>query len=326
MRQIKITREIKDSFASIIRRELSDPDSIISNAYSAIMVEKAKYSNLKDKYKILDELSNFERFLLLTPVEQENLIHQWDKNNPQLFRFKSKKTKRFKKNAFCFRILKALNYEKFRNVYAAEIAQVINVKTCPYCNAALTIVTQKSKGEKYARFQLDHYFPKSRYPLLSISFFNLIPSCNNCNQSKSSKPPSLGKDFHLYTEDNPKDLFEFEIPRLNVAKFILSRKQDDIEIILKSGLAGDIRNTDHHNKSFNIKGIYNTQKDVAEELLLKYIAYNKSQIDDLSAFLSLPKEIISRMIIGNYIDREDIHKRPLAKFQQDIARQLGLIK
>jgi hypothetical protein len=31
------------------------------------------------------------------------------------------------------------------------------------------------------------------------------------------------------------------------------------------------------------------------------------------------------MIIGNYIDKEDIHKRPLAKFTQDIAREAGLI-
>lgn len=325
MRQIKITKNIKDSFGKLIDRELKK-DSILKKAESDIDTLKKKYSTNNDKYKVLDELSNFKTFLLFTPKEQEVFIKKWDKIHPNLFRFKSKKTNRYRQNDFCNEIIKALNYKGFRDVYATEIAQVINVKTCPYCNAALTVVTEKERGVYNARFQLDHYFPKSRYPLLSISFFNLIPSCNNCNQSKSSKPPALNKDFHLYTEENTKELFEFEIPKHNVVKYILSRKQEDIEIIFKSGLDGNIKNTDHYNDSFNIKGIYATQKDVAEELLLKYIAYNKTQIDDLSELLSLPPDIISRIVIGNYIDRESIHKRPLAKFQQDIARQLGLIK
>lgn len=326
MRQIEITKEIKDSFEELIGRELKNIDSILTNAESDINTLKGKYSINSDKYKVLDELSNFKTFLLFTPKEQEVFIEKWDKIHPNLFRFKSKKTNRYRQNGFCNKIIKALNYQGFRDKYATEIAQIIKVKTCPYCNAALTVATEKKDGRYNARFQLDHYFPKSKYPLLSISLFNLIPSCNNCNQSKSSKPPRINNDFHLYTEDNPKELFEFEIPKKNVAKYILFRKQTDIEIVFKSGLDGNDIYTDKHNKEFQIDGIYRTQKDVAEELLIKHIAYSKTQIENLSGFLKLPPEVVSRMVVGNYTDREDIHKRPLAKFQQDIARQLGLIK
>ena len=301
------------------------PQSALDKAQSAILLEKGKYNATNNRYKVLDELSDFRGFLLKTPREHDILIKRWNKMFPTLF-WRKAKNGHYKKTAFCERILKALNYEGFREKYAKEIASIINLKTCPYCNAALTIVANSSIGKKKARFQLDHYYAKSKHPLFCISFFNLIPSCGNCNQSKGSKNVLLGKDFHLYTEANTKDLFEFEIPKQNVAKFIFSKNREDIEIVFKSGSSGNDKNTIHHNNAFDIDGIYETQKDVAEELILKHLAYSKSQIDDLSNLLKLPSSVINRMVIGNYVDREDIHKRPLAKFTQDIARQLGLIK
>lgn len=301
------------------------PQSSLSKAQSAILVEKGRYKPTNSRYQVLDELSEFKGFLLKTPREQDKLIKRWNKMYPSLFLRKAQNG-RLQKTAFSERILKALNYDGFRESYAKEIAKIINLKACPYCNAALTIVANSSIGKKKARFQLDHYYAKSKHPLLCISFFNLIPSCGNCNQSKGSKNVLLGKDFHLYTDATPKDLFEFEIPKQNVAKFILSKNREDIVIVFKSGSSGNDKNTIHHNNAFDIDGIYETQKDVAEELILKHLAYSKSQIDDLSRLLGLPYSVINRMVVGNYVDREDIHKRPLAKFTQDIARQLGLIK
>jgi hypothetical protein len=35
--------------------------------------------------------------------------------------------------------------------------------------------------------------------------------------------------------------------------------------------------------------------------------------------------LIDRLLIGNYMDETDIHKRPMSKFMQDIAQQLGII-
>ncbi len=35
---------------------------------------------------------------------------------------------------------------------------------------------------------------------------------------------------------------------------------------------------------------------------------------------------IDRIILGNYTDITDIHKRPLSKFMQDIAEDVGLTK
>jgi len=34
--------------------------------------------------------------------------------------------------------------------------------------------------------------------------------------------------------------------------------------------------------------------------------------------------ISNRLIVGNYVEPENIHKRPMAKFMQDLANQLEL--
>ena len=50
---------------------------------------------------------------------------------------------------------------------------------------------------------LDHYLPKSKYPLLAITLPNLIPSCSDCNRNKMVYIPKCIEDapFHPYFDD-----------------------------------------------------------------------------------------------------------------------------
>jgi hypothetical protein len=78
-----------------------------------------------------------------------------------------------------------------------------------------------------------------------------------------------------------------------------------------------------------IKAIYSQHVDVVEEMVWKAKIYNQSYQNSLrAAFLKYhpsPADF-NRFILGNYTNPKDIHKRPLSKFVQDIARQLKLIK
>lgn len=57
----------------------------------------------------------------------------------------------------------------------------LGVKVCPYCNR---MYTMKVFGKHKIRPDFDHFYPKSVYPYLAISLFNLIPSCSMCNRKK----------------------------------------------------------------------------------------------------------------------------------------------
>jgi len=54
---------------------------------------------------------------------------------------------------------------------------------------------------------LDHHLPQSKYPDLTICVFNLIPTCDFCNNAKRSKFPSSAEEqtIHPYYDDFTKD-------------------------------------------------------------------------------------------------------------------------
>lgn len=56
-------------------------------------------------------------------------------------------------------------------------------KTCAYC----LIEELLAAGE--ANFELDHFFPRSRFPEKANDFYNLYYACHPCNKNKGAKWP-----------------------------------------------------------------------------------------------------------------------------------------
>lgn len=59
----------------------------------------------------------------------------------------------------------------------------LNIHICPYCNANYTRISVDGRF----RADLEHFFPQSLYPYLSVSLFNLFPACQTCNKLKSNR-------------------------------------------------------------------------------------------------------------------------------------------
>ena len=80
--------------------------------------------------------------------------------------------------------------------------------------------------------------------------------------------------------------------------------------------------------TFDIRGIYETQIDLVEEIILKARIYNDTyKATLLKEFPKLftKSSLSDRVLLGTYADEEDIHKRPMTKFIQDIAKSLSKI-
>jgi 5-methylcytosine-specific restriction endonuclease McrA len=80
---------------------------------------------------------------------------------------------------------------------------------CPFCNV------------KQVR-TLDHYLPKSKYPILSITPNNLVPSCSDCNKDKLVDSPTNSEEetLHPYFDDiEDADWLKAKIITLNPIKF-----------------------------------------------------------------------------------------------------------
>lgn len=221
--------------------------------------------------------------------------------------------------------------DRFRLVKSKGVwfADKLNVKACPYCNAQFTITTREKGSPKKAKFQFDHFYNKSSYPHLSISMYNLIPSCAACNVTKSKKPMGLASHYHPY-ESTIMDKMKFVLDNESVLNNILLNSIDAKIIKTRCEPTSPVYKNfvEEHCKLYDIEGVYANHADYAEEILAKALMYPESKKNELMKIAGLFKDkaTFQRYLLGNYPDEKDILKRPLAKFTQDIARQLKLIE
>lgn len=212
-----------------------------------------------------------------------------------------------------------------------EILKELNVNVCPYCNRMYTITLEKGG----VRPQLDHYYPKNIYPYLSVSLYNLIPSCSICNQKKSSLDPMEKPILNPYKEEFGSDVI-FEIcPTKNCYKYIVG-ESDDFEIKIKC-LNPEFEDKINNLKdTFAITEIYNKHKEYVIDILRNLAIYNQSQLDEYyNDFPKLfnknsldinekfaqndDKEIYSFAISNP--SKESWGNRPFGKLEHDIYKQ-----
>lgn len=229
-------------------------------------------------------------------------------------------------------VVDALCYDDVQEKIFPKYVKKLGIKSCVYCNAQYAISAKRGKtdaGKNYrATFTIDHYWPKSKYPHLATSFFNLYPTCATCNQTKSTRDPI----FELYVkptdpveERNP---FEFRLDKASFVKYSMSGDADDLEIKFGTRTGIPAQRATEYENYFHVEKLYGNLKDTVEEVIWKYRVYNKAgrqALKDSYEHLLPHERDWNRFVLGNYDKEEDIHKRPLAKLVQDVAKELGVI-
>lgn len=271
-------------------------------------------------------LKNFDDLIVKKPKELSNTILYFNRKGWQAYIYNNDKATVFGKQ-----LLEIFGYsKKFRSQVKRGIwlARQLNLKSCPYCNAQYTIIANSDAGKAIAKFQFDHFFSKDEFPYLSLSLYNLIPSCANCNITKSKKQLNIKDHYHPYFLDFSV-YFKFYLkykPDPNTLT-IRKVKAQNLEIELVPRHVNVKAFVDEHNKLYHIKGVYDRHQDIAEDLLIKAIIYTKHlQKSHLKIKGLFPdRTTYLRYLLGNYANNKDILKRPLTKFTQDIAKQLKII-
>jgi hypothetical protein len=236
----------------------------------------------------------------------------------------------YKKTLLHEEIVRCMRYNYVQREVFPYFIRMMGIKTCVYCNAQYAVTTTK----KNTSYQLDHCLPKSLYPYLCTNFFNLQPCCGSCNQGKSANDMIHGKytaTIWKEKDDKSADYFNFSIGDSDMARYQIYRDSNKLSLKfnVREGAHRDLRLLyNDFNNFFHIQGIYNEHRDVAEEIIWKKYAYSPGYMSNLeSAFEPIAKKMNSdfpRFIMGNYMEENQIYKRPLAKMVQDIAKQLHI--
>lgn len=229
-------------------------------------------------------------------------------------------------------LIDIFDYGKFMNKNRAyKLAEILNISVCPYCNRQY-IFTVEDKNRKITRPQFDHYLPKSIYPFLAISLYNLIPSCGICNLLKKDKSikkiegVSNCKDITMNPYMNieeKKNLFRFSYfpneygyPKKIKINCENKKYQQKTELFVKT---------------FEIKNIYNAHVNIEIKDLYDFATkYPKSYLQNLLEQIKLnfriSQEEAYRFLFGTEFSSINDNKRPLSKLKRDILEELDIIK
>lgn len=226
-----------------------------------------------------------------------------------------------KKKKFWELIVDIMHYENDVRPLMIPFIEALGIKACVYCNVQYALTINHSKG----MFELDHRYPKSKYPFLCTSFFNLQPSCPSCNHEKKTATA----DFGLYTTDATQ-LKPFHL-LTNPQVYFKNRKLDPSQITVHL-VASDVTDLNQvwsayqHEKDFNIDDTYREIVDVAEETMWRCRAYDNTYKELFrNNFPGLyDKEALHRFIFGTYAEG-NIHKRPLTKLIRDIESDMQVV-
>jgi len=202
---------------------------------------------------------------------------------------------------------------------AYQLAEALDIRTCPYCNRNYTSTVITKKGEKITRPQFDHYFDKADNPLLALSFYNLIPSCSVCNSSvKGAAKFDLSSHLHPYLDDSV-DKIRFTYKYSNQTK-------SGLEVIVKTKELSKEKKTV---KEFAVEEIYNSHTGELLELLRTRQYFSEKYLEILKTNLLrgviVSQEDLYRIAFGVELNPENFINRPFSKFKKDILTELGVV-
>lgn len=216
--------------------------------------------------------------------------------------------------------------------FLQEWALKIGVTVCPYCNRNFIFTVPRHTGNGGVRPEYDHFFPKSKYPYLAASMYNLIPSCSVCNKAKSNRnsyknhevqylypyEEGYGEQVVLKIEDKNKptdkvtawlgSAEEYTVYP-ECSKEVDSEKKKRVENSWEMFKLGPL----YEKHSDYIRNILQAKQIYTEEYLNQLIKSFPGAFDDM--------DDLRNVVYFNYLDEEGWGKRILAKLTHDLEAE-----
>lgn len=206
--------------------------------------------------------------------------------------------------------VKSTLYE--RHVPRDYLIEILGETVCPYCNRMYI-----NRSNNHAVCQFDHFFDKSTYPILAVSFYNLIPCCATCNLIK--KQQKLGYSPYDKSVRSTDQMLEFDYKALTYAQMSGVAPPSAILInCLDQRMEENI-------KALELEDLYQIHTREVQELINKRKIYGERYADFLNEHYSDIGMSVEQFIVGSYIDPEDYGKQPLSKMKTDISKRIKLI-
>lgn len=303
-------------------------DRILNGVGNTVVSQKTRKALISDyNAKPPIKLKDIEILLVGKPQEaydlnnrlMKKIFEDYDKDNLESLKPHKKDLKKIEKIFYYGGVISG---DKDNSYW---LANLVGHNTCTYCNRQYTFTVGVEEGGAHiTRPQFDHWFPKERFPLLSLNLYNLIPSCSICNSSiKGSVVFSLDSHIHPYLQTKSEPDFKF-VPKV-------SDNADRVwTVCLERARGGKEDNTI---KAFCLDEIYGAHGDLEVKNLMDFATgYTDNYLRDLyenvlADFITkgFSKEEVFRMLFGAEYLPEHTLDMPLSKLKRDVLKYLGVI-
>lgn len=264
----------------------------------------------------------YENLLLLKP-DMFSCVYEW------YFRkwdgILSKRVEYGKRKKFYEHVIDCMGYANIRSGLMRKYMKEQGIKACVYCNAQYAITTEEfeenGKKKRIGSYQFDHNWPESKYPFLCTTYYNLLPCCPTCNQTKLQRKAL----FNLYADKKEElDVFRFELtPDKTVVSYVAD-DMDKLEVKLKCDSIPSI--LDNHQELFHIDLIYAEHIDVVKRIIVILQAnsdyYRQSLNESVGVLFPNGVEDPKYFFFGYYMKKENVHLQPLSKLVQDVMAEV----
>lgn len=233
------------------------------------------------------------------------------------------------------KISKIFNYDYFskktENRYDAyDLSKKLNIRTCLYCNRnyCLTVMVGRRNQDKFTRPEFDHFFDKSENPLLSLSIYNLIPSCKTCNSSlKGKKKFNLNNYVHPYL-DNVINFYTYQFVPHDVSSILGGMSNLSLKIISTSNDVNLNRKIKTSRDLFRLEEIMSAHTEEIRDLFDIKHRFSERYFEELFktySALGLNYEDVYRIVFGVHYQETNFSNRPFSKLKKDILTELGIL-
>ncbi|MCD4757293.1 MAG: hypothetical protein K8R39_03420 [Arcobacteraceae bacterium] len=216
-------------------------------------------------------------------------------------------------------------HKKFETLYSKYLSNVKSdfkkpffelfndVNVCPYCNRNFINPIHKDEITKLHGANdnqspdIEHFFPKSIYPFLSLSISNLLPSCAFCNKIKSDVDTYTQNCISPYEMKENDDRFRFEFDSIDT---------DTRKINLKCS------DTIKNSEVLHLDNLYNEiHSDYVNEMFTKHQKYPDVNKKFLKNTFDLSEDEYQKHFC-NYYKEEEFNKHPLSKMTKDLYKHI----
>lgn len=246
------------------------------------------------------------------------------------------------------KVKKVINYELMNKKnedgisHRNKIISMMGVRVCPYCNRNyITNYKKKDNKSEFTTADLDHFYPQSKYPLLALSLYNFIPSCQICNSRMKGDENTEGA---IYPYNESFDDYDTKFTTgIEIVEQLLNEKKE-FKVFLKiksSSKEGDIEKINKSKKLFKLDEIYETShNDYIKEMINNIKIHPDSYLKEIAdIFTDVECIDCSKSKKTKYSDElksrlEDIIKKPykdriekgepLSKLTKDILEEFGI--